>query len=86
MPLVFDNPTDRDFDLKNTNTILNMIFDSVDVNKQILVSKLSFDSNKYPDRDINVIKLSNPVYSLLNENDYEYCNNVFSSLCRIVSD
>lgn len=70
-PLVFDNPTDRDFDPHNTKAVLQMIFDEKDETNQIIVSKLKFDSNEFSDYKIdNQINLTNNQYHLLNDKDY----------------
>lgn len=70
-PLVFDNPTDRDFDNENTDTVLKIIFDEKSNSKQIFVSKLRFDEKDFPNYVIdNKINLVNERYHLLNEVDY----------------
>ncbi len=79
-PLVFDNPTDRDFDKKNENMVFNMIFDNVNSDNQIIVSKVDFDVEKYKKFTINKIELDNKQYELLTNNDYEYCEKEFKKL------
>lgn len=70
-PLVFDNPTDRDFDSHNTEAVLKMIFDEKNEVNQIIVSKLKFDSNEFQGYEINnQINLVNAQYHLLNDEDY----------------
>lgn len=70
-PLVFDNPTDRDFDPHNTEAVLKMIFDEKNEVNQIIVSKLKFDSNEFQGYEINnQINLVNAQYHLLNDEDY----------------
>lgn len=71
-PLVFDNPTDRDFDPHNTEAVLKMIFDEKNEVNQIIVSKLKFDSNEFKEYEINnQINLVNAQYHLLNDEDYD---------------
>lgn len=80
-PLVFDNPTDRDFDSNNTKTVLKMIFDEKKDSKQIIVSKLKFDSDEYSEYKIdNIINLTNPQYHLLNNVDYDQAIAVLTAL------
>lgn len=70
-PLVFDNPTDRDFDNDNNKIVIKIIFDEKRNSKQIFISKLRFDESQYPDYIIdNKINLINQRYHLLNDEDY----------------
>lgn len=70
-PLVFDNPTDRDFDQHNTESIIKMIFDEKEISSQIILSKLKFDKDKFSNYEINnYVNLINSQYHLLNKEDY----------------
>lgn len=79
-PIVFDNPTDRDFDKKNEDMVFNMIFENINSDNQIIVSKVDFDVSEYKKFSINKIELDNKQYELLTNNDYEYCEKEFEKL------
>ena len=82
-PIVFDNPTDRDFDDVNSLTVLKMIFDCKTEDEQIIVSKVSLDPSNFEEYTIsNHINLINDKYSLLNKADYELAASTLSSLCE----
>jgi len=82
-PIVFDNPTDRDFDDVNSLTVLKMIFDCDTDDGQIIVSKVSFNPCDFKEYKIsNHINLTNEKYSLLNKSDYESATLILSNLCE----
>ena len=82
-PIVFDNPTDRDFDDENSLTVLKMIFDCKTDDDQIIVSKVSLDTSDFKEYTIsNHINLINEKYSLLNKADYKLAASTLSSLCE----
>lgn len=71
-PLVLDNPTDRDLDDRNSNSILRMIFDMKDCCEQIIVSKVSFNESLLDEYTIdNRVHILNDKYQLLNVSDYQ---------------
>ena len=80
-PLVFDNPNNADFDEDNERKIFNLIFDNLPENGQIITSLVGFDQNMYTSYEIKkIIVLVNPENSLLNNNDFELCLDIYSSI------
>ena len=81
-PIVYDNPTNRDFDDANIQLVLKYAINSIKYNKQVIVSKVSFDEGIELPSGINTyeIKLANDKYSLLNSSDYAEALSQLSSL------
>lgn len=78
-PIVFDDPVNGDFDEEIRETLLKMSFDILPEGGQAIVSAVGFSSDKFPNEKVNVIKLTNPCYHLLNSDDYFKAKAIYNS-------
>jgi len=84
-PMVFDNPTDRDFDKEYSKTILQTIFDCSSFSKQIIVSKVEINENDFSEYKIsNHINLDNSQFLLLGTEKYEEAFETLKRLSKLM--
>jgi hypothetical protein len=72
-PLIYDTPNNANLTKNNDKNIFKLIFNSLPVDGQVITSTIGFDKDEHPDHKINVIKLTNEQYRLLNKEDYNKC-------------
>ncbi|QEY23062.1 hypothetical protein D0S48_18250 [Psychrobacillus sp. AK 1817] len=71
LPLLIDSPKGGEQSVSNSELILSLITDKMELPNQIILATIDFDSFYRGDvKDFNLIVLDNPQYSLLNTQDY----------------
>lgn len=71
-PIILDSPNHGELDDDKKGKLFDYLFSNVSDDSQCIISTLGFDEMKIPDKDsINIIKLGNEPYHLLNVKDYE---------------
>ena len=70
-PIVFDSPNNVETDDEMRHELIQFIFDTVNRDEQVILSSIGFDALSYQtDRNINIIKLENNKYSVLDHESY----------------
>lgn len=78
-PIIYDNPDNACLTEENAKIIFEYIFDNLGNNYQIITSTIGFDKQKFPNSDINIIKLEGQ-RRLLKEEDFLICDEYLSKL------
>lgn len=72
LPLLIDSPKGGEQSVSNSELILSLITDKMELPNQIIVATIDFDSFYKGDmKDLNLTVLKNPQFSLLNSIDYQ---------------
>ena len=80
-PVVFDSPNNVETDDIKKHALLQYILDNTS-GKQTILSCIGFDASEFiSDGPINIIKLDNEKYSLLDEESYTKNVNLLNALC-----
>ena len=80
-PAVFDSPNNVETDNVKKHNLLQYILENTKTS-QLIMSSIGFDSAEFPDiPDINVIKMENEKYHLLDEKSYEEYVDLMNELC-----
>ena len=80
-PVVFDSPNNVETDSIKRHALLQYILDNTR-GKQLILSSIGFDASEFTsDGSINVIKLENEKYSLLDEESYTRNVGLLNILC-----
>lgn len=67
-PMVLDSPKNAELDGDKSKMIIDFILESSDLFNQIIISSIGFEKT---DKQVNVIKLTNEKYELLDKKTYE---------------
>lgn len=71
LPLLIDSPKGGEQSLSNSELVISLITEKMDIPNQIIVATIDFNSfYKGDSKKINLISLNNPEFNLLNEQDY----------------
>ena len=80
-PIVFDSPNNVETDNIKKHALLQYILDMA-VGSQLILSSIGFDKAEFTTKEkINVIKLENEKYSLLDEKSYDVYKDFLNLLC-----
>lgn len=82
-PIVLDSPNHGELDDDKKEKLFDYLFSNVSDDSQCIISTLGFDEMRIPYKDnINIIKLDNEPYHLLNAEDYENNKNMLELLIQ----
>lgn len=80
-PIVFDSPNNVETDNVKKHALLQYILDNAS-GPQLVLSSIGFDKTEFTTKgNINVIKLENAKYSLLDDQSYTEYKNILDVLC-----
>lgn len=81
-PVVFDSPNNTETDNEKRKTLFQFLLDELKEEPQAILSSIGFDKNDFNiDAPVNVIKLTNEKYNLLNDVDYVENCELLEKLC-----
>lgn len=80
-PAVFDSPNNVETDNVKKHNLLQYILENTKTS-QLIMSSIGFEATEFPEiNDINIIKLENEKYTLLDEHSYEKYVGLMNELC-----
>ena len=80
-PIVFDSPNNVETDIIKKKLLLQYIMEN-SKECQLILSSIGFSSDEFPDfKNINVIRLENPKYAVLDEDSYIKYKSLLTELC-----